>query len=77
VHSMQNGTKSTESTTADGSPLSTLRTLAGHEGAVLALCLSADGQTLFSGGYDRTIRFCATLNSWLRHFSVGGVRRIF
>ena len=31
--------------------------LTGHEGAVFAAALSADGRFALSGGYDRTVRF--------------------
>ena len=31
-------------------------TLTGHTGTVLALALSAEGRTLFSGSMDRTVR---------------------
>lgn len=40
-----------------------LRTLTGHSGSVLCLCLSPDGATLYSGSYDKTIR-CG-----IRHYS--------
>ena len=40
----------------DARTLRTLREIAGHHGAVTRLMLSRDGQTLYSTGWDRTLR---------------------
>ncbi len=37
-------------------PLALLRVIAGHQGAVTAAALTADGATAFSGGADKTVR---------------------
>ena len=43
--------------TADGAPLQVLQ---GHTDAVRALVLSADGQRLYSGSWDNTLRVWST-----------------